>query len=159
MIIREATPTDAPAIARVHVDSWRTTYKGFVPDKVLAELSYEERENLWDRSLSQVGRDRGVFCYVAEDEAGQIVGFASGGPERTGDAVYKGEVYAIYILQSHQGKGLGHRLMSACGDRLIKAGIRTLLVWVMAQNPACRFYEALGGVKVHERQEAMRGIV
>jgi len=27
-----------------------------------------------------------------------------------------------------------------------------MLVWVLADNPACRFYEALGGQKVYEKQ-------
>ena len=42
--VREAVPADARAIARVHVDSWRTTYRDIVPDSVLSQLSYEERE-------------------------------------------------------------------------------------------------------------------
>ena len=33
MIIREATRNDVSAIAKVHVDTWRTTYRGIVPDR------------------------------------------------------------------------------------------------------------------------------
>ena len=47
MRIREASPTDATAIARVHVDSWRTTYAGIVPADYLANLSYVQREQFW----------------------------------------------------------------------------------------------------------------
>jgi hypothetical protein len=43
LVIREAAPADAPGIARVHVDTWRTTYQGIVPDQFLARLSYEAR--------------------------------------------------------------------------------------------------------------------
>lgn len=32
MRIREALPKDATSIARVHVDAWRATYRGIVPD-------------------------------------------------------------------------------------------------------------------------------
>src|ERR1043165_69550 len=138
MIIREATPTDAPAIARVHVDTWRTTYPGMVPDEHLENLSYEESEQRWDRRLSGENRTRDGFCYVAEDDAGQVVGFALGGPERTGDPKYKGEVYAIYILEPYQGKGLGRRLMSACIESLVQANFNTMLIWVIEANPACR---------------------
>src|SRR5437762_14336358 len=108
--IREATHADIPAIARVHVDSWRTTYKGILPDHILAGLTYEERERLWDRILSEGNLDAGVFCYVAEDESGEVIGFASGGPERTGDADYKGEINVIHVRQAYQGQGIGHRL-------------------------------------------------
>ena len=41
MHIREATLDDVPGIARVHVDTWRTTYPGIVPAEHLAGLSYE----------------------------------------------------------------------------------------------------------------------
>ena len=52
MLIREASPRDAAAIARVHVDSWRTTYAGIVPADYLANLSYTRREQFWCDILS-----------------------------------------------------------------------------------------------------------
>ncbi len=45
VIVRDATSADAPAIARIHIDSWRSTYRGIVPHEYLAELSYRERES------------------------------------------------------------------------------------------------------------------
>ncbi len=113
MIVREASHDDISAIARVHVDTWRTTYKGIVPDEYLANLSYERRENSWHQILNQA-LENGDFTYVAEDKSGQIIGFANGGFERTGDSIYKGELNAIYILQSSQRKGVGflHLVMS-----------------------------------------------
>src|SRR5436309_3161048 len=127
MKIREATHADVPAIAKMHVDSWRATYKGILPDEFIAELTYEVRERQWQHALSEESLDSGVFCYVAEDEPEQIVGFVSGGPERTGDPTYKGEVRSIYLLQPYQGQGIGSRLMSACVDRLIQLGFRSML--------------------------------
>jgi len=95
MLIREATHNDVPAIAKVHVDTWRTTYRGIVPDEHLVNLSYERRANGWYRILSLAPED-GNFTFVAEDESGEIVGFANGGVERTGDPIYQGELTAIY---------------------------------------------------------------
>lgn len=51
MLIRPARMADADAIARVHVDSWRTTYPGIVPDDYLATMSYEQRSGVWQRIL------------------------------------------------------------------------------------------------------------
>ena len=48
MIIREATHSDIAAMSRVHVDTWRTTYRGIVPNELLANLSYKEHENSWN---------------------------------------------------------------------------------------------------------------
>jgi hypothetical protein len=41
MIIRRAELNDVVGIAKVHVDSWKTTYKDIVPDEFLIKLSYE----------------------------------------------------------------------------------------------------------------------
>ena len=47
MIIRPATPADGEAIAKVHVESWRTTCPGIVPQAHLDDLSWEARAPAW----------------------------------------------------------------------------------------------------------------
>jgi GNAT superfamily N-acetyltransferase len=153
--VREALLDDAAGIARVHVESWRATYRGIVPDQVLAELSYGAGEDYWRRVLTRV-TDRD-FVYLAEDEQARIVGFAFGGPERTGDSVYTGELHAIYLLPDYQRQGLGRCLTLAVVDRLEQLGLRSLLVWVLADNPSRRFYEALGGQSVRAQQVEIGG--
>lgn len=155
--VREACSADAPAIARVHVDSWRTTYRGLVPDDYLAKLSYERRTNRWGQWLSDP--ESREFHYVVEDESGQIVGFASGGPVRASDPVYMGELYGIYLLDEHQRKGIGRQLVRTVVDRLAEVGIRSMLVWVLTDNPSRGFYEALGGQLVRRGQTEIGGVV
>ena len=148
--IREATSDDAAAIARVHLDTSRATYKGLLPDEVLAETTYEWRLAVWSRALGDEGGTE--FVYVATDDAdGRVFGFASGGPEREGDAVYDGELYAIYVLGAHQRCGVGRRLVRAVAGRLAREGRRSMLVWVLAENPFRRFYESLGGMPAREK--------
>jgi ribosomal protein S18 acetylase RimI-like enzyme len=141
MLIREATLDDAAGMGRVHVDSWRTTYPGLVPDAVLANLSYERRESHWREAIS--AREEAVF--VAEEAGGKIVGFASGGRERSGDKGFDGELYAIYLLAEHQQQGIGSHLTLAVAMRLAALGFQSLLVWVLSGNPARQFYERIGG--------------
>src|SRR4051812_39732747 len=111
MKIRPADPNDADAIAKVHVDSWRTTYKGLVPDDYLASLAYEQRAEMWRDILTNFAETN--FVYVAEAGHNQIVGFVSGGPERNNDPIYVGELYAIYLLDAYQRQGIGRQLMLA----------------------------------------------
>lgn len=140
MIIRRATPDDTPGIARVHVDCWRKAYRGLLPQDFLNRLSYE---NVEKRDRGFFTRD-GFFGFVAlcSDE---IVGFAFGGPESGGDAMYPGELYTLYVHQEHQGRGIGHALFLAIARELADRGISSMLLWVFAQNPACLFYERMGG--------------
>ncbi|MBD0312344.1 MAG: GNAT family N-acetyltransferase, partial [Microcoleus sp. T3-bin5] len=97
MIVREAKIADAPAIARVNLDTWRTAYRKIIPAYYFAQLSYEKGESRWQEILKNV-KNTGDFVCVAENDSGQIVGFAAGGCERTGKYIYQGELFAIYIL-------------------------------------------------------------
>lgn len=154
MIIREAHPRDVPGIARVVVDSWRTTYRGSIPDAVLDNLSYEQRARIWARAVD----DPAAIVYVAETPAGEIVGAASGAPAPAEYPDYQGELQAIYLLAAYQGQGLGRRLFAAVAQRLAERGLHSLLVWVLADNPARRFYEALGGQPAGERPFVIGGV-
>ena len=163
-VVREARPADVPGIARVHVDTWRTTYRGIVPDDYLDALSYEARERFWARALERLaaagamGEAHPGGHFVAEAPGGEIVGFASCGREATGDPHYPGELYAIYVLDAWQGQGLGRRLARAVADQLAAAGLDAMLVWVLADNPMRRFYEALGGRLLREKQVEIGGV-
>lgn len=157
IIMRPAIVEDAPGIARVHIDSWRTSYKGIVPDTFLANLSYRRREEVWTKILSN--RERRQYEYVAVDEQGRIVGFVSGGPLRDGDPSYGSELYAIYLLKEAQGQGIGRCLFLAFVERLIQAGKNSMLLWVFANNnPARGFYEAMGGRLVSKQPMEIGGV-
>ncbi len=166
-VVREARPADVPGIARVHVDTWRTTYRGIVPDDYLDALSYEARERFWTRALERLaaageagatGNPHPGGLFVAEAPGGEVVGFASCGREATGDPQYPGELYAIYVLDAWQGQGLGRRLARAVADRLAAAGLYSMLVWVLADNPMRRFYEALGDRLLREKKVEIGGV-
>ena len=74
--IRAADQADAGPIARVHIDSWRTTYEGIVPAEYLAGLSYRDRESRWNEALTTDHLATGIF--VAETAGGDVVGFTDG---------------------------------------------------------------------------------
>ena len=47
--VREGRVADAPAIARVHQESWRTTYGGILPAAVITEMAGRKSEAMWRR--------------------------------------------------------------------------------------------------------------
>ena len=156
MNIRPAIHTDAPAIARVHVDTWRVAYRGIVPDDYLDSLSYDTRAAFWARLISDPFTPS--FVQVAEDDSAQIVGFVSGGPAPLDNPTYEGELYAIYVLPKAQGKGVGRALIRACAQTLKERGTTSMLLWVLKDNPSARaFYESLGGQLLNEQQFELGG--
>ena len=156
--IRPATLDDAFGIAKVQVDTWRSTYRGIVPSSFLDNMSYEEGERRWLNHMRNAEVDGKRCFFVAEDEPGHIVGFISGGYNRDHDPVYIGELHAIYILQAYHGRGIGRRLVLMLVEALLQMGIESMLLWVFAVNPARKFYEALGGQLVRESQFEIEGV-
>ena len=145
--IRAASPSDAGPIARVHVDTYWTTYAGIMSAEYLADLSYRDTESWWERVLAT--HYPATSTFVAETSVGEVVGFARGGPEREGGRTYPGELYSIYLLEAYQGRGIGRRLVSAVAQRLLADGLNSMLVWVLKRNhPGRRFYESLGAQRI-----------
>ena len=150
VLIRAAVLEDAAAIARIHVASWRETYRTIMPDPYLDQLSAEKREPGWRKSLAEGP------VFVALDQTNEIVGFANGGPNREKD-VTEGELYALYLLKSHQGQGTGKRLFDHVLEDLRRKGFPSCMVSVLADNPSRHFYERFGGRLVSEQSIARGG--
>jgi GNAT superfamily N-acetyltransferase len=155
MQIREAQEIDIAAIATVHVASWRSTYRGLVPDDHLAALSVPDRERRWRETFPTFGDPHCIF--VAEDPRLGIIGFADGGPSRDRVGGLAGELYAIYLLEQSQRQGVGRRLVGAVASRLLATGLNAMSVWVIENNPACGFYEAMGGVRIGNKAVVIGG--
>lgn len=155
--IRAATPDDARQIATVHVASWRTTYRGIVPDDLLAGLALEPRERYWGGIIANP--EAAEFVYVAESASGEVIGFASGGPERSEHMQdFTSRLYAIYLLEGWQRGGIGRRLVLAVVGGLLARGHESMMLWVLADNPARGFYERLGGSVFAEQLETFGGV-
>src|SRR5437660_3949548 len=151
--IRPARMEDAGAIAFVQVESWKSTYAGIVPDEYLASLSVKSRTVAW-KELFDAGTS---LMFVAEDTTG-VFGFVSGGKLRDPIEGYDAELYAIYLLQQKQLQGAGRLLLRKLVDGLRANHLRSLIVWVLARNPAVGFYLRLGGHQVAEKQIEIGGV-
>jgi GNAT superfamily N-acetyltransferase len=140
--VREATERDADGIARAHTESWQSSYRGILPDRILDRLDVGQRVETRRRIL----RDRSVFQLVAYDQThGDIVGFCDAGPSRR-HVPFAGELYAIYLVQRAKRFGLGQLMLERVQAWLVAQGMRSMIVWVLEDNHhARRFYEAMGG--------------
>ena len=159
IVIRAAIPSDAQSIALVHVESWRSTYAGILPASYLEQLSIERRKAMWVEVINS--RKLGCHELVAEAADGKIIGFVSGGPNRDRKPAVDhdeshadepdGEIYALYLLATHQKSGLGKRLLLNSLQRMQADGFYACKVWVLEGNPASGFYQKLGAVRAGEK--------
>jgi len=153
MIIREANKEDSFSIAKVQVDTNRSTYKGIMTEDYLNNLSYESKAKDWEKKL--FNEDSNEFMYVAEIDNTKIIGFASASLFRTNDS-FEREIYSIYILKEFQRKGIGKLLIEAIVEKFIESNVRTMIIWTLQENPSRLFYEHLGG-KIVDRRIIQRG--
>lgn len=131
----------------LHVRSWRAAYRGIVPDAILDGMSIEGRRDRWARAIAQANTEPSgqVRIWVVETD-GRVVGLATTGPCRDGDAqAGTGELQSIYLAPEAWSRGLGSALLEAAVDDLRARGFAPLLLWVIEENArGRRFYERAG---------------
>jgi ribosomal protein S18 acetylase RimI-like enzyme len=140
--LRTPTPADAEGVARVHVDSWRETYAGYVPESYFGDDAFAARNAMWSRYLALP--DPYGTLTVADDR-GRIVGFSFSGPASGSDAEKGFEpardlhLFSIYLLAANQAAGGGGRLLTAA------IGDHPAQLWVANRNSrAIDFYRHHG---------------
>jgi GNAT superfamily N-acetyltransferase len=155
VILRHALPGDGAELARIYVQSWRETYPGLLPDRVLINLSEKRQTDAWRRQVMTAGREHAVV--VAEVKAYGLTGLASLGPSRDRGIPYQGEVYALYLDPNFTGRGIGRSLLRGAFRVLFERGHKSAVIWALKGNPARYFYEAQGGREVATRKGNMWG--
>lgn len=149
--LREAREADIPALAALHVKTFDETHRAGRP----GGPSYELRQRQWRDTFEQ--QDGSWFCYVIENESGELVGFAKGTPHDGGVPGYGGELNKIYLLQSVQRQGLGRRLLCVVARRFLERGVRSMLLFGDAGNSSNGFYEAFGAERLYSDRGEFHG--
>ena len=139
--VRPATLRDAPAIAAIHVNTWKEAFEGILPEADLASISLEKRLEFWREAIRY--NDPQVHVAIDED---RIVGFV--GFDRSRDPKSKattGEIWAIYVGPGDWDLGAGLALWDAAREGLVDEGCTDVTLWVMLRNErAIRFFELAG---------------
>jgi ribosomal protein S18 acetylase RimI-like enzyme len=137
VIVRDATTVDSPAVARVHINSWRFAYQGIMPDEVLDSLTIEERIGQWNARIV----DWDVFVAV---DGGRVAGFC----ELLRRIDQPPHIRALYIDPGDLRRGLGTLLVDEAAHRLRAAGEDEVTLQVVAKNKRAReFYRRSGFIE------------
>ncbi|WP_010525566.1 GNAT family N-acetyltransferase [Nesterenkonia sp. F] len=137
--IREPLPGEADAIAGVQNTAWAETYAGRVPESFYDEAARERRRGMWEGLLasSELAEGRRIARVAAVD--GAPVGVALSGPCTEAHAARDEQLFILYVLAAHQGRGLGGALLEAV------LGGRPAQLWVAEGNTrALGFYRRHG---------------
>jgi GNAT superfamily N-acetyltransferase len=139
--VRPLRAEDIEGVVDVHMNGWRTAYRGIVADEILDGL---DRDRWLQRYQNQARPDWPwqTFVAVAERPLGHVTfgPYREQGSEDTDPAV--GEILSIYIDSSVYGTGVGAHLFETALELLPQHEVR---LWVLEENMrARRFYEKYG---------------
>src|SRR5689334_24074281 len=150
--IRRAKAGDAAAVAEAHDEAWRTAYQGIIPGAELRRL-INRRGPVWWESAIRKGSRIALLAF-----GDRIAGYANYGRNRARSLFYDGEIYELYLRPEYQGLGFGRRLFTSARRDLAQSGLKSLVIWALADNePAVEFYKALGGKAVARSSERFGG--
>jgi hypothetical protein len=103
--VRRAEPADAPSMARVHVDTWRETYRGLMSDAVLDDPALLDwREKFWTRALTDSRYEQNSVAVALHE--GTLIGIAMSGPSPN-DAEEQQQLFVLYACVPRFGGGRG----------------------------------------------------
>ena len=141
--VRVAWADDAPAIAGVQVDAWRTSYADVVPADQLGGLDVDEFAAAWRASLVTPGDARNRVLVALERN--RVVGFCVVSPcgDPDADAVADGELSEFNVAE--QRAGHGSRLLQAAVDTLVADRFTRAVAWVRATDDVLRDFLTSAG--------------
>lgn len=158
VLVRRAERADAAGIARVHVESWRSSYAGILSDRFLLSMREDRNAGQWRRIIGNAHCDETVMVAARRIGQGeQVLAFGSAGRSRYPKLRRQGEVYTLYVASDWQGQGIGRQLMAGLFGRLVDRGHASAVIAVLSANPARFFYEAQGGRKLGTLNETFAG--
>jgi ribosomal protein S18 acetylase RimI-like enzyme len=153
MIIRDATDADVPAIAALHAESWRSTYRGILSDDYLENEVHRDRLVVWQGRFSKAS-EKAMFVMVAEANS-TLAGFVC--VFQDDDPMFGSFLDNLHVVPAMTGQGIGRRLLSEAAKHLLASGSRVgLYLWVIEQNDrALRFYKTAGAEVVGSKVNTM----
>lgn len=144
---RTAVAADAPAIAKLHSESWRVAYRGMLQDDYLDRTIYAERQALWQERFRSAPANQ--YVTVAES-AGSVTGFACVYGDE--DARWGSFLDNLHVAPGQKRQGIGTALMRDVAAWCLKSWPGSgMYLWVLESNTsAMRFYEKLAGTRAGE---------
>jgi GntR family transcriptional regulator len=140
--VRTATRQDAPAVARLHVASFATTYPQHVEPGTSETVELSRLVAAWDERITDANG-----AVLVADHGSDVCGFAwvSSTPDADDDPRSVGQLRSIHVRATEQGQGVGRQLLAAARDTMRHWGARHATLWVVDDNTsAARVYQRDG---------------
>lgn len=146
VVFRAAGLDDAPAIGRLHADSWRRNYRTAYPPEFFGPQLDEDRATVWIERLSKTldgPTTTTTTTILALDRHGDLVGFVH--------LVFDDDPEAgtlldnLHVRHDAQRRGTGRQLLGRAAGAVVAHTTSGMYLWVLEPNVRAQdFYRALG---------------
>lgn len=148
MDIRDAAQSDLPAVAAIHVASWRVAYRGLLSDDYLGQPVADDLNGKW------IGMDipaEDILLVAIEDDTVSGFIYVKGGK-------HPAYIDNLHVDPARKRAGIGAALMKAAAQTLIARGHNSAYLTVITDNAAAvDFYRKMGGAFGPKQDELLYG--
>jgi GNAT superfamily N-acetyltransferase len=145
--LREAVFADYIAIAHLHADSWKKTYREILSEDFLKNKVDADRLDVWSQRLNKPNENQRTVVALRDNV---IVGFCCA--FLNDDPVFGTLVDNLHVRSETQKSGIGKLLLVNCALWVSNKSIdKKMYLWVYHSNINARtFYERFGAVLEEE---------
>ncbi|MDD2839712.1 MAG: GNAT family N-acetyltransferase [Rickettsiales bacterium] len=137
VIVRLAKIEEARVISEINMNTWKGSYRGYIPNDVLDTRNITE--NMLQNRLDDIS-NKNIF--VAEVDK-KIIGYTSIKRHTKMEV----EIGSFYILPEYQRLGIGGILLKEVLINLKNNGYKKVIVWTMKNfEKSNNFYKKYGGI-------------
>ncbi len=143
IVIRFATREDINQVARLHVESWCSTYKGIINQDYLDNMM-----NNIDKRIKRMNDEFELRKMVVAIKENEIVGFSeyTDSNKFSTDVSCDCELCGLYVKNEYKNCGIGTLLFEFVSNTFRKLNRSKMLIWCLEDNcPAISFYKKKGG--------------
>jgi len=150
--LRFAQPADIDALAVLHVAIWRETYRDLAPAEAFSALDVPRRKAFWEDKFAHPAKAQ---CVLLAEVDGVLAGFCLASASSNPTFGEMADIKFLYVSGTFKRQGIGKRLLAEAAQYLAAKGYRSAGLGVVEGNePAIRFYTALGGLETGRYTDA-----
>ncbi|KZL92488.1 mycothiol acetyltransferase [Clostridium magnum DSM 2767] len=138
--VKRVTKEDVKIISNIYALSWKTAYRGLIPQKYLDEL----RDDFWVGTFENWITTKVITADILSVDNFPVGGIAYG-KSRDEKLTDWGEIVSIYVHPDHYRLGYGKILLDTALKFMREDGYKKCYLWVLEQNENAKcFYEKNG---------------
>jgi ribosomal protein S18 acetylase RimI-like enzyme len=143
--LRQAQFDDYRAIAALHADNWKRTYRGILSDNYLDNEVDDDRIKRWYQRFLAPADNQFVVVATSEDA---IIGFCC--VYLDNDPTFGALIDNLHVSPDLQKSGIGKTLVQAVAKQVsAHANLKKMYLWVYESNHNARIaYEKMGGATI-----------